>query len=190
MGTAQLGKVVRYGLQRAESRGLRTERGLYLYLALMFMLGSAFDEDPQLAWMPPLQPPAPPPSAEEPQQATPPVEVAPTPATVPPPEGNRARATTGNARHPHRAVVRASDGVSGSDGGAGQRVLRHTLSVLRHPQVFEGLPTAPSFGHRVLLLLQTLAPEKYKALGDGRCAPWCVPVTKPPSITASPPNPA
>ena len=85
LGTAQLGKVVRYGLQRAESRGLRTERGLYLYLALMFMLGSAFDEDPQLAWMPPLQPPAPPPSAEEPQQAAPPAEVVPTPA-VPPPE--------------------------------------------------------------------------------------------------------
>jgi hypothetical protein len=168
LGTAQLGKVVRYGLQRAESRGLRTERGLYLYLALMFMLGSAFDEDPQLAWMPPLQPPAPPPlPAEEPQQATPPVEAAPTPATVPPPE------ETEPAPPPEtpdtRIVPLYEQAMAFLDRTAGpdNEFLRHTLSVLRHPQVFEGLPTAPSFGHRVLLLLQTLAPEKYKALGDG-----------------------
>ncbi|MEZ5580595.1 MAG: hypothetical protein R3F40_14970 [Candidatus Competibacteraceae bacterium] len=167
LGTAQLGKVVRYGLQRAESRGLRTERGLYLYLALMFMLGSAFDEDPQLAWMPPLQPPAPPPPAEEPQQATPPVEAAPTPTTVPPPE------ETEPAPPPEtpdtRIVPLYEQAMAFLDRTAGpdNEFLRHTLSVLRHPQVFEGLPTAPSFGHRVLLLLQTLAPEKYKALGDG-----------------------
>lgn len=41
---------MRYGLQRAESRNLQTERDAYLYLALMFMLGSLFDEDPQLPW--------------------------------------------------------------------------------------------------------------------------------------------
>ncbi len=50
LGEAQLQRVLRYGLQRAESRGLGTERGIYLYIALMFMLGSRFDEDPQLPW--------------------------------------------------------------------------------------------------------------------------------------------
>lgn len=169
LGTAQLGKVVRYGLQRAESRGLRTERGLYLYLALMFMLGSAFDEDPQLAWMPPLQPPAPPP-AEEPQPAAPstePTEAVPTPAAVPPPE------ETEPAPPPEtpdtRIVPLYEQAMAFLDRTAGpdNEFLRHTLSVLRQPGVFEGLPAAPSFGHRVLLLLQTLAPEKYKALGEG-----------------------
>lgn len=167
LGTAQLGKVVRYGLQRAESRGLRTERGLYLYLALMFMLGSAFDEDPQLAWMTLLQPPAPPPSTEEPQQAVPPpAEAVPTPA-VPPPE------ETEPAPSPEtpdtRIVPLYEQAMAFLDQTAGpdNEFLRHTLGLLRHPQVFEGLPAAPSFGHRVLLLLQTLAPEKYKALGDG-----------------------
>ncbi|QQS55190.1 MAG: hypothetical protein IPM89_05075 [Candidatus Competibacteraceae bacterium] len=169
LGTAQLGKVVRYGLQRAESRGLQTERGLYLYLALMFMLGSAFDEDPQLAWMPPLQPPAPPPPAEEPQQAAPPAEAVPTPAptAVPPPE------ETEPAPPPEtpdtRIVPLYEQAMAFLDRTVGpdNEFLRQTLSVLRHPQVFEGLPNAPSFGHRVLLLLQTLAPEKYKALGEG-----------------------
>ena len=168
LGATQLGRVVRYGLQRAESRGLQTERGLYLYLALMFMLGSAFDEDPQLTWMPPLQPPAPPPPDEEPQQAEPQTGTAPAPApvTVPPPE------ETGPAPPPETPDTRIVplyeqamvflDRTVGPD----NEFLRQTLSVLRHPRVFEGLPAAPSFGHRVLLLLQTLAPEKYKALGE------------------------
>jgi len=50
LGNAQLQRALRYGLQRAESRGLGTERAVYLYIALMFMLGSGFDEDPQLPW--------------------------------------------------------------------------------------------------------------------------------------------
>ncbi|MDG4555062.1 MAG: hypothetical protein P9E24_12595 [Candidatus Competibacter sp.] len=166
LGSTQLGRVVRYGMQRAESRGVHTERGLYLYLALMFMLGSAFDEDPQLAWMPPLQPPAPPP-AEEPRQPEPQVGTAPAPAPTPPPE------ETEPAPPPEtpdtRIVPLYEQAMAFLDRTVGpdNEFLRQTLNVLRHPRVFEGLPGAPSFGHRVLLLLQTLAPEKYKALGDG-----------------------
>ncbi len=166
LGATQLGRVVRYGMQRAESRGLQTERGLYLYLALMFMLGSAFDEDPQLTWMPPLQPPAPPPT-EEPQQPESQMEAAPAPATVPPPE------ETEPAPPPEtpdtRIVPLYEQAMTFLDRTVGpdNEFLRQTLNVLRHPRVFEGLPAAPSFGHRVLLLLQTLAPEKYKALGEG-----------------------
>lgn len=52
--------------------------------------------------------------------------------------------------------------VAGPDNG----YLLQTLNLLRQPQVFDGLPTAPSFGHRLLLLLQMLAPAKYQALGD------------------------
>ena len=60
LGEKQLGRVMRYGLQRAESRNLQTERGVYLYLALMFMLGSLFDEDPQLPWAAAPEPVTPP----------------------------------------------------------------------------------------------------------------------------------
>ncbi len=158
LGSTQLGRVVRYGLERAESRGLHTERGIYLYLALMFVLGSAFDEDPQLAWMPPLQPPAPPPG-EEPQQSESQIEVASVPA-----------ATARSLETPDTRIVPLYEqAMAFLDRAAGpdNEFLRQTLNVLRHPQVFEGLPAAPSFGHRALLLLQTLAPEKYKALGQG-----------------------
>jgi hypothetical protein len=50
--------------------------------------------------------------------------------------------------------------------GPDNEFLRQSLSVLRQSQLFEGLPTAPSFGHRLLLLLQMLAPEKYQVLGE------------------------
>ncbi len=54
------------------------------------------------------------------------------------------------------------DQTAGPDNG----YLLQTLNLLRQPQVFDGLPTAPSFGHRLLLLLQMLAPAKYQVLGD------------------------
>ena len=166
LGSTQWGRVVRYGLERAESRGLQTERGLYLYLALMFVLGSAFDEDPQLTWMPPLQPSASPP-AEESQQSEFQIEAALVPATVSSPEETE---PVPSPETPDiRIVPLYEQAMAFLDRTVGldNEFLRQTLSVLRHPQVFEGLPAAPSFGHRVLLLLQTLAPEKYKALGEG-----------------------
>jgi hypothetical protein len=42
--------IVRLGMERSRSHGGVTTQDMYLYLTLMFMLGSYFDEDPQLAW--------------------------------------------------------------------------------------------------------------------------------------------
>jgi hypothetical protein len=50
LGPAQMRRVIALGWERAERHGHRTEREIYLYLTLMMMLGSWFDEDPQLPW--------------------------------------------------------------------------------------------------------------------------------------------
>jgi hypothetical protein len=50
MGEGALQKVVRRGRERAAKYGLAGERSVRLYLELMLMLGSGFDEDPQLPW--------------------------------------------------------------------------------------------------------------------------------------------
>jgi len=50
LGPAHVRGVVRFGMERARLRGHRTEREIYLFLTLAFMLGSYFDEDPQLEW--------------------------------------------------------------------------------------------------------------------------------------------
>lgn len=43
--------VVRWGMKNSRSHNRNTERDMYIYLALMFMLGSYFDKDPQLPWV-------------------------------------------------------------------------------------------------------------------------------------------
>lgn len=50
MGEAGLQKVVGHGLERARAHGLVSERGQLLYLDLMLLVGSDFDQDPQLRW--------------------------------------------------------------------------------------------------------------------------------------------
>jgi hypothetical protein len=50
MGDAALLEVVRCGRERAATYGLAGERSVRLYLELMLMLGSGFDQDPQLPW--------------------------------------------------------------------------------------------------------------------------------------------
>ncbi len=50
LGPKTLRIIVRFGMERCSSHGHQTERETYLYLTLMFMLGSYFDEDPQLEW--------------------------------------------------------------------------------------------------------------------------------------------
>jgi hypothetical protein len=50
LGPAQMLRVISLGRERAAHYGHETEREIYLYLTLMMMLGSWFDEDPQLAW--------------------------------------------------------------------------------------------------------------------------------------------
>ena len=139
LGAAQLDRVVRYGLQRAESRGIQTDRGVHLYLGLMFMLGSRFDEDPVLPWAALVKAPD-------------------APATdVAPPETADACIET-----LYGQAMAFLDQTVGAD----NQLLRQTLKVWGQPQLFENLPPAPSVGHRLLLLLQTLSPEKYLALGE------------------------
>jgi hypothetical protein len=50
LGEEQVRKVIRLGTERAGQYELVSERDLYLYVGLMFMLGSYFDQDPQLPW--------------------------------------------------------------------------------------------------------------------------------------------
>jgi hypothetical protein len=50
LGTAQMRQVVSLGQQRAAGYGHHTEREIYFFLTIMLMLGSRFDEDPQLPW--------------------------------------------------------------------------------------------------------------------------------------------
>lgn len=50
LGDEQVRKVIRLGIERAEQYEVVSERDLHLYVGLMFMLGSYFDQDPQLPW--------------------------------------------------------------------------------------------------------------------------------------------
>ena len=54
LGDAQLRKTVELGLENAAGYGLLSEREVFLYLSVMFMLGSFFDTDPQLPWAGPI----------------------------------------------------------------------------------------------------------------------------------------
>lgn len=160
LGDAQLVRVVRYGLQRAESRGLLSERALFLYTALMFMLGSHFDDDLQLPWAhwP----------AEPTQETTAPVQPAVAMANAAADESGdeqtaAAPPETADARV-ERIYVQAMEFLDRAIGPENQW-LQQTLNAFQRAETFDEVPDAPSFGHRMLLLLQILAPEKYRALG-------------------------
>lgn len=51
LGADGLLTVIRLGVVRAAAYDFDTEQQIYLYLTLMLMLGSFFDEDPQLPWV-------------------------------------------------------------------------------------------------------------------------------------------
>lgn len=50
MDDSQIQQTVELGLERASQYGLLTEREVFLYVSLMFLLGSGFDRDIQLPW--------------------------------------------------------------------------------------------------------------------------------------------
>jgi hypothetical protein len=50
LGRSAVLEVVRYGAERAGRHGLDSLRGVTMYLGVMFLLGSHFDEDPQVPW--------------------------------------------------------------------------------------------------------------------------------------------
>jgi hypothetical protein len=43
-------EIIRYGWDKARDYGLKSERGVRLYVSLMFLIGGSFDIDPQLPW--------------------------------------------------------------------------------------------------------------------------------------------
>lgn len=161
LGEVQLARVVRYGLQQAESRGLLGERALFLHTALMFMLGSHFDDDPQWPWA--KWP------AESAQETTVPAQPAVAMANAIAGEFEDERATAAPSEttdaHIERIYVQAMEFLDRTLGPEHQW-LPQTLDLFRRNETFDEVPSAPSFGHRVLLLLQTLAPRKYRALGE------------------------
>jgi len=160
LGQAWLSRMVRYSVQRAESRCLETERGIYLYVALMFMLGSRFDEDPQFPWAlretetaAPVSPPSQAVSAA----------VAKAGETVSGQEDAMPQETAGARieRIYGQAMVFLDQAV-----GPDNALLQQSLNLFRQLQAFDSLPDTPSIGHRLLLSLQMLAPEKYRLLGE------------------------
>lgn len=50
LGPAQLLRLVRHGIGCAKGHGIVSERGVAVYVSLMFLLGSGFDRDPQYPW--------------------------------------------------------------------------------------------------------------------------------------------
>ena len=155
LGETALRRVLRYGLQRAESRGLRGERGVYLYVALMFLLGSGFEDDPQLRALPVLQ--------MAPMPAEPPAQAAAETGSGPVPDVAESGPETPDQRI--ETIYQQASVLLDRIAGPEQTPLPLMLNVWRQPQVYEGL-SGPSIGHRLLLLLQMLAPEKYRALGE------------------------
>jgi hypothetical protein len=132
LGADQVREAIRLGLKQAEHYHLVSERDVYFYISLMFLLGSHFDEDPQLPWVAEL--------LREPTPETAHIRMAPV----------------------YDQAMTLLDSMVGPK----NEYLRQTLGMLQQSQVFESLPEAPSFGHRLLLLLQALAPQKYQILGD------------------------
>jgi len=49
-GEANLRQIIQLALERAKSFGVISERGVRMYIDLMFLLGGGFDQDPQLPW--------------------------------------------------------------------------------------------------------------------------------------------
>jgi hypothetical protein len=50
LGRDGMAKVARLGIGRAARHGLDSDRDIFVYVTLMLLLGSYFDEDPQLPW--------------------------------------------------------------------------------------------------------------------------------------------
>jgi len=51
LGTDVVGSIVRYGIEKAKAYGFTQKGPIRFYLELMFLLGSAFDSDPQFLWL-------------------------------------------------------------------------------------------------------------------------------------------
>jgi hypothetical protein len=54
LGSRQIRKVIRHGIERADAHGFRAKGEICRYIDLSLALGSHFDRDPQLPWVAPL----------------------------------------------------------------------------------------------------------------------------------------
>jgi len=50
LGEEQIRRLIRYGIVRARSYGLTSERAACIYVDVMFAFGRDFDRDPSLPW--------------------------------------------------------------------------------------------------------------------------------------------
>ena len=136
LGEEQVRKVIRLGIEQAEKYGLVSERDLHLYVGLMFMLGSHFDQDPQLPWAAKIL----------------------TDENIIYPNHR--------ADQLHNRAMAFLNEAAGKDSQYLDRALRKARQLPVSTLSRTGENKQLSFGDYMLQLLDALFPEKYKAVGD------------------------
>ena len=136
LGTEQVRKVIRLGLKQGERYDFVSERNVHLYVGLMFMLGSHFDQDPQLPWAANIL-------ADE----------------------NITNPNTRADRLYDRAMAFLNQAV-GKDNQYLERALLNARKLPVSTLSRSGDDRQISFGDYMLKLLYALFPEKYEAVGD------------------------
>ncbi len=136
LGKEQTRKAVRLGIERAEQYGLVSERDLHLYVGLMFMLGSYFDQDPQLPWAAKILA-----------------------------DGNIADPSTRADRLYDRAMAFLNE-AAGKENQYLDRALRKARELPASILSRTGEDRQLSFGDYILKLFYAWYPEKYQAVGD------------------------
>ncbi|NJN48014.1 MAG: hypothetical protein HC808_17775 [Candidatus Competibacteraceae bacterium] len=138
LGDEQVRKVIRLGLERVEQYALVSERDIHLYVGLMFMLGSYFDVDMQLPWATKI--------------------FADQSMTNPNPPIDRVYDT----------AMRYLDRVAGKNNEHLEQALNKAgnLPVTELVRTENDKQQKKSFGEHLLMVLDSLWPEKYEALGE------------------------
>ena len=136
LGSDQVRKVIRLGLERAEKYGLISERDVHLYVGLMFMLGSYFDCDLQLPWAAKIL----------------------TDKYILDPNVRASRL--------YDRAMAYLNGSAGKDNQYLERALRKARELPVSALSRAGEDKQISFGDYMLKLLYSLFPEKYEAVGD------------------------
>lgn len=136
LGEEQARRVIRLGIERAEQYGLASERDIHLYVGLMFMLGSYFDQDPQLPWA---------------------AKILTDENIVYP---------SHRADQLHNRAMAYLNQAAGKDSQYLDRALRKVRELPVSALSRTGENKQLSFGDYMLKLLYALFPEKYQAVGD------------------------
>lgn len=136
LGEEQVRKVICLGIERAGQYELVSERDLYLYVDLMFMLGSYFDQDPQLPWAAKILK-----------------------------DENIVYPNDRIDRLHDRAMAFLNE-AAGQESQYEERALRKVCELPASALSRTGEDKELSFGDYMLKLLYALFPEKYQAVGD------------------------